>query len=171
MTIFYHDKPDETKKKILYINVHVRNIASATLIFFGSYELMADKKTKKSVGKKSTSTISKTPQKGLAKKAIKDNPASSMGVSLSKIKSKTGKRKANLLKLCTEMNKIAVDAVDKEVIKRFRILIDAAEEDITKSSLHAVMKNWKDVEVTQFHESFHPYIKHYIFMMKRKLSR
>ncbi len=139
-------------------------------IYFGSHGLMADKKTQKDVSKKSSSKISKASGKSPSKKAIKDT-AASQGISLSKIKSKVGKRKSNLLKLCAEMNKIALDAVDKEVIKRFRILIDAAEEDITKSGLHAVLKNWKDVEVSQFHESFHPYIKHYIFMMKRKLSR
>lgn len=157
-------------KKILYINVYAVIIANGSENYFWSHELMAEKKTKKIAAKNRTSKISKAPKKKPAKKTVKDNPAAA-GVSLSKIKSKTGKRKVNLMKLCTEMNKIAIDAVDKEVIKRFRILIDAAEEDITKTGLHAVLKNWKDVEVTQFHESFHPYIKHYIFMMKRKLFR
>jgi len=131
---------------------------------------MVDNKTKKHVTKHSPSKISKAAKSNTSKAGM-DNAEKVAEVTLSKIKSKTGKRKSNLLKLCTEMNKIAIDAVDKEVIKRFRILIDAAEEDITKSGLHTVLKNWKDVELSHFHESFHPYIKHYIFMMKRKLSR
>jgi hypothetical protein len=65
------------------------------------------------------------------------------------------------------MNKVASDAVDKEIIKRFKTLIDTCEEDITKSSLLQVLKNSKDVDVNSFHESLQPYIKHYIFMVKR----
>lgn len=87
---------------------------------------------------------------------------------VTKTKSKVTKKKVNLLKLCAEMSRLAIDAVDREVIKRFRILIDAAEEDITKTGLYSILRNWRDVDVSQFHESFHPYIKHYVFMMKRK---
>ncbi len=85
-----------------------------------------------------------------------------------KAKAKKHKKKNNLLKLCTEMGKVAFDAVDKEIIKRFKTLIDTCEEDITKSSLDLVIKHSKDVEVGSFPESLQPYIKHYLFMKKRE---
>ncbi|HPB81540.1 MAG TPA: hypothetical protein PK200_05820 [Spirochaetota bacterium] len=84
-----------------------------------------------------------------------------------KAKKKVTRRKTNLLRLSSEMNKIAQDAVDKEIIRRFRTLIDTCEEDITKSSLTQVLKESKDVEVSSFHESLQPYVKHYLFMLKR----
>jgi len=86
-----------------------------------------------------------------------------------KPRAKSGKprRKNNLLKLCSEMNRLVIDAVDKEVVKRFKTLIDTSAEEITKASLDSVLKNPGDVEVSSFHESLQPYIKHYIFMVKR----
>lgn len=86
-----------------------------------------------------------------------------------KPKAKPGKprRKNNLLKLCSEMNRLVIDAVDKEVVKRFKTLIDTSAEEITKASLDAVLKNPGDIEAGSFHESLQPYIKHYIFMVKR----
>ena len=77
------------------------------------------------------------------------------------------KKNANLSKLCTEMSKITVDAVDKEVIKRFKTMIDTSEEDITKTSLNLIMKEPKNVDLNNFHEGLQPYIKHYLFMSKR----
>ncbi len=88
-----------------------------------------------------------------------------------KVKSKSPKRKSkkktNLSRLCLEMNKLTRDAVDKEVTKRFKILIETTEEDITKVSLNQILKDPKDVDLSIFHESLQPYIKHYLFMAKR----
>jgi len=86
-----------------------------------------------------------------------------------KPKAKSGKprRKNNLLKLCSEMNRLVIDAVDKEVVKRFKTLIDTSAEEITKARLDAVLKNPGDIEAGSFHESLQPYIKHYVFMVKR----
>lgn len=81
--------------------------------------------------------------------------------------SKVRTKKVNLLKLYSEMNKLSNDAVDKEVIKRFKIIIDTIEEDITKKSLLLIIKEPKSVTVTEFHDSLQPYIKHYLFLMKR----
>lgn len=80
---------------------------------------------------------------------------------------KKRKKNANLAKLCSEMSKIALDAVDKEVIKRFKIMIDTYEDDITKVSLTAIMKEPKSVDLNSFNENIQPYIKHYLFMAKR----
>lgn len=77
------------------------------------------------------------------------------------------KRKTNLYKLCSEMNKLCIDAVDKEVVKRFKTLIDTSADEITKTSLHAVLSNPREVDFSSFHESILPYVKHYVFMIKR----
>jgi hypothetical protein len=85
----------------------------------------------------------------------------------SKSPKRKSKKKSNLSRLCLEMNKLTRDAVDKEVTKRFKILIETTEEDITKVSLNQILKDPKDVDLSIFHESLQPYIKHYLFMAKR----
>jgi hypothetical protein len=82
-------------------------------------------------------------------------------------KSKKTRKKTSLLKLCSEMNKLVLDAVDKEIVKRFKILIDTSAEEITKTSLHAVLSSPDEVDINTFHESLQPYVKHYLFMVKR----
>jgi hypothetical protein len=79
------------------------------------------------------------------------------------------KRKTNLLKLYSEMNKMVKDAVDKEVAKRFRIIIDLVETDISKTTLADIMKRHNTIELDRFGEGVKPYIKHYVFMVKRGL--
>ncbi len=80
---------------------------------------------------------------------------------------KKKKKNANLSRLCSEMTAIATDAVDKEIIKRFKTMIDTTEEDITKVSLTTILKEPKNVDLNSFHEGLQPYIKHYLFMAKR----
>ncbi|HDP81471.1 MAG TPA: hypothetical protein ENN21_11570 [Spirochaetes bacterium] len=77
------------------------------------------------------------------------------------------KRKTNLYKLCSEMNRLCLDAVDKEVVKRFKTLIDTSAEEITKTSLHSVLSSPLEADLGAFHESIQPYVKHYVFMVKR----
>ncbi len=84
-----------------------------------------------------------------------------------KNKSKKPKKKTNLHKLYSEMNKHAFDAVDKEVVKRFKTLIDTSAEEITKTSLDQIFSKTTEVDISSFHESLQPYIKHYVFMVKR----
>ncbi len=96
------------------------------------------------------------------KKARKTEPRKSE-LRPSKIRTK----KVNLLKLYSEMNKMTNDAVDKEVIKRFKIIIDTIEEDITKKSLLLILKEPKNVTVSDFSDSLQPYIKHYLFLIRR----
>jgi len=84
------------------------------------------------------------------------------------IKKGIGKvRKTCLLKLCAEMNGMAIDAVDKEIIKRFKTSIATSEEDIPKLGLEIILNNPKDVDMSSFSENLQPYIKHYLFMLKR----
>ncbi len=82
-------------------------------------------------------------------------------------KAKIKTKKINLLKLYSEMNKLSNDAVDKEVIKRFKIIIDTSEDDITKKNLHLILKEPKSVNIADFSDSLQPYIKHYLFLSKR----
>ena len=137
--------------------------------------------TKAKVKSKSTKKVAKNASIKAAKKTVKKKAATKKvspkkdtisKKAVSKVKNKVGskktrKRKANLLKLCTEMNKMAVEANDKEIIKRFRIIIDTCEEDITKVSLMVIIKDYDNIDYSNYHESFLPYIKHYIFMRKR----
>ncbi len=81
--------------------------------------------------------------------------------------SKAKAKKVNLLKLYSEMNKLSHDAVDKEVIKRFKIIIDTIEEDITKKSLLQILRDPKSVIASEFGDALQPYIKHYLFLDKR----
>ena len=43
----------------------------------------------------------------------------------------------------------------------------AAAEEITKTSMHAVISSPDEIDIKSFHESLQPYVKHYIFMVKR----
>lgn len=80
---------------------------------------------------------------------------------------KKKKKNINLSRLCSEMTHLSADAVDKEIIKRFKTMIDTSEEDITKTSLGLILKDPKNVDLNSFHEGLQPYVKHYLFMSKR----
>lgn len=77
------------------------------------------------------------------------------------------KRKGNLMRLYTRMNKMTEDAVDREVVKRFRIIIDASEDDLPKTVIDTIIKAPLEVEVSDFDENMQPYLKHFIYMTKR----
>ena len=89
---------------------------------------------------------------------------------IKRISSKNSKKnnKPNLQKLCSEMNKLTTDAVDREIIKRFRIIIDSSPEDLSKNILNAILDGHKEIDISSHSESLQPYIKHYLFMLKRK---
>ena len=77
------------------------------------------------------------------------------------------KRKVNLIRLHTAMNKLASDANDKEIVKRFKILIDTSDEDLSKARVDEILKSPQKVEVNSFHESLQPYVKHLLFLTKK----
>jgi hypothetical protein len=77
------------------------------------------------------------------------------------------KRKTNMNRLYSAMNKLAVDAVDKEILKRFKILIDTADEDLTKAKVDEILKTPESVNISDYHESLQPYIRHHLFMVRR----
>jgi hypothetical protein len=76
-------------------------------------------------------------------------------------------KKTNLTKLYNHMHKMSLDAVDSEVIKRFKVLIDACEEDLPKAVIDTLISEPKGTDTSVFPEGFQPYVKHYIFMVKR----
>ncbi len=80
------------------------------------------------------------------------------------------KKKTNLLKLYSVMNKLTHDAVDKEVVKRFKILIDSSDEDFTKSEVDGIIKHYQNIDLSHYHEGLQAYIRHYVFMAKRKVK-
>ena len=69
------------------------------------------------------------------------------------------------------MSQLIVDAVDKEIVKRFKVIIDTMEEDITKTTLQAIMKQPESLDLSTFSEGVQPYIRHYIFMVKRAAEK
>lgn len=87
----------------------------------------------------------------------------------SKLKNRLKKlrKKNNLHRLCVEMNRLVIDANDKEYVRRFKTLIDTSAEEITKSSLDQILNRPNEVDISALSESLQPYIKHYIFMVKR----
>jgi len=76
-------------------------------------------------------------------------------------------RKENLLKVYAAMGKLCIDAVDREVHKRFKVIIDTMEYDITKKTMNQILKDPRSVSLSDFDENLQPYIKHYLFLMKR----
>jgi len=76
-------------------------------------------------------------------------------------------KKTNLTKLYNQMHKMSVDAVDNEIIKRFKILIDASEEDVPKNDVDQLLSDPKSTDSSVFPEGLQPYVRHYIFMSKR----
>jgi hypothetical protein len=118
--------------------------------------------------KKKAPAKTKTPA---VRKEAPEKEAAPRVASAKVIKSKASKRKTNLLKLCAEMNRLVADAVDREVVKRFKIIIDTNEEDITKMALTGLLKEPENTIVTSFDERIQPYVKHYVFMLKRKESK
>mgnify|MGYP001355726959 FL=1 len=80
-------------------------------------------------------------------------------------------KKTNLTKLYNHMHKMALDAVDSEVIKRFKVLIDACEEDLPKAIIDTLISEPKSSDTSVFPEGLQPYVKHYVFMIKREKNQ
>ena len=80
-------------------------------------------------------------------------------------------KKTNLTKLYNQMHKMSLDAVDNEIIKRFKILIDASEDDVSKNDVDQLMNDPKNSDASIFPEGLQPYVRHYIFMSKRQKNQ
>jgi hypothetical protein len=118
---------------------------------------------------KQSSTKSKVKAKSSSKsvkKAVKSKSKTITKPNIAKKKNRD-KKKVNLTKLCSTMNKHVFDANDREIIKRIKKLIDSSEEDITKVSLDIIIKEPEKVIISSFQESLQPFIRHYIYMFRR----
>ncbi len=104
---------------------------------------------------------------------IADQKASRNNKKMLKTKAdKKQKKRTNLLKLCSEMNKYAEVANDKEIVKRFRITIaSSVSEDISKTGLMTILKKPGDIDMADYSEIVQPYIKHYLFMIHRNKNK
>ena len=129
-----------------------------------SEETSAKKTVKKAAVKKTAAkktAVKKTVAPKTAKKAAVKRTA----------KANKSKRKTNLLKLYSEMNKLVTDAVDREIVRRFKIIVETGDDDITKPSLNTILKDPFSIEASSYEERLQPYIRHYIFMLKRKMNK
>lgn len=82
-------------------------------------------------------------------------------------KSRKNIKKTNLNRLYNQMHKLASDAVDNEIMKRFKVLIDACEEDLPKIHIDALISEPKSADTSVFPEGLLPYVKHFVYMVKR----
>lgn len=82
-------------------------------------------------------------------------------------KSRKNIKKTNLTRLYNHMNKLSSDAVDNEIMKRFKILIDTCEEDLPKIHIDTLISEPKAADTSVFPEGLLPYVKHFIYMVKR----
>ncbi len=85
-------------------------------------------------------------------------------------KTRKNLKKTNLLRLYNYMTKLSSDAVDNEIMKRFKILIDASEEDLPKADIDTLLNDYKNADIHAFPEGLQPYVKHYLFMVKRDIN-
>lgn len=85
-------------------------------------------------------------------------------------KSRKNIKKTNLTRLYNLMHKMSTDAVDNEIMKRFKVLIDACEEDLPKVHIDALISEPKNADTSVFPEGLLPYVKHFIYMVKRDKS-
>ncbi|MCL1910625.1 MAG: hypothetical protein FWG13_00255 [Leptospirales bacterium] len=117
----------------------------------------------------STKPAKKTVKKAVKKTVVKKEQTTAKKPTVKT--SSSGKKKTNLLRLYSEMSKLVVDAVDREIVKRFKIIVDTGDDDITKQSLLAILKEPDTINPMLYEERLQPYIKHYLFMLKRKANK
>ena len=79
-------------------------------------------------------------------------------------KTRKNTKKTNLTRLYNHMHKMSLDAVDNEIIKRFKILIDASEEDVPKTDVDQLLSDPKSTDTSVFPEGLQPYVRHYVLM-------
>ena len=116
-----------------------------------------------------TKPVKKTAKKTAAKKTAAKKTKTTAKKTVKAVRS--NKKKTNLLRLYAEMTKLIVDAVDREIVKRFKIIVDTGDGDITKQNLLAILKEPETTNPSSYEERLQPYIKHYLFMLKRKANK
>lgn len=70
--------------------------------------------------------------------------------------------------IIAEMEKEAVDAVDSEVCKRFRQMVETEELIVSAADIKSLMQNPEKMDPSSFPEGVVPFLRHYRFMKKRK---
>lgn len=150
----------------------VKKAAAETLKTKPAKTAVAKTKVVKTVKTKSESKSKETISKEQKSKEKRQKELKTRDIkSRESQKAKMKRKKVNLTRLYTEMNKRSLEANDKEIIKRFKIIIDSSEEDLPKISVDSIIKDPASVDFSSYHESFQPYIKHYLYMIKRDRSK
>jgi len=70
--------------------------------------------------------------------------------------------------LISQMEAMSFDAVDAEVCKRFRQLLDKNEISVNAEPLRAFVANPEDSEIANFPDEIRPFLRHFRFMRKRQ---
>jgi len=79
----------------------------------------------------------------------------------------TTKKKPNLKKLLSKMDAMSSDAIDREVVKHLKNLIETSNLDITKAKLDEILKGSKNIDISGIDETIQPYIRHFLLMLKK----
>jgi hypothetical protein len=83
-------------------------------------------------------------------------------------KGKKSAKKKNLNILLKEMEKLSEEPNDREICKKFKLLIESnVELDIPRQTMSEIIENPENTEDKDIPESILPFIRHYIFMCKR----
>jgi hypothetical protein len=72
-------------------------------------------------------------------------------------------------KLIGQMEDLSTDAVDAEVCKRFRLLLETNEINVNADVLKKFTANPQDTDLSVFGDDIRPFLRHFRFMHKRQL--
>jgi hypothetical protein len=81
---------------------------------------------------------------------------------------KKNAKKKNLNVLLKEMEKLSEEPNDREICKKFKLLIESnVELDIPRQTMNEIIEDPEGIDDKDIPESIMPFIRHYIFMRKR----
>lgn len=79
----------------------------------------------------------------------------------------TGIERTNLLWLCTEMEKLSEDVIDREICRRLRQFAGQVEFDLPYEVVQQIRARNGEVVVEIIPEPLVPFYRHYSFMRRR----
>ena len=74
----------------------------------------------------------------------------------------------NLLWLCSEMERMAEDVIDREICRRLRQFAGQVEFDLPGDVVHQIRSRGRSVEIETIPEPLLPFYRHFAFMLKRR---
>lgn len=82
--------------------------------------------------------------------------------------SQTGIERTNLLWLCTEMEQLSEDVIDREICRRLRQFAGQVEFDLPYEVVQQIRSRNGEVTVEIIPEPLVPFYRHYAFMRRRE---